>query len=102
MTNGERSLLTKFGKTVKKATTAKMIHEVESMKLVGLMSRRAAEAIRPITANRNIRKVCSKYGLPLNRLVNQKYALQIANMMIRLGSTIAKVANRLPQKPPTV
>ena len=102
MTNGERSLLTKFGRTVKKATAAKMIHEMESMKLVGWISSNAAEAIRPITAKRNIRKVCSKYGLPLNFLFNQKYALHIAIMMIRLGSTIANVASILPQMPPTV
>ena len=48
------------GRTVKKATKVKIIQEVESIKLVGLMRRSAAAAMSPITVKRNIRSVCSK------------------------------------------
>ena len=51
------------GRTVKKTTSAKMIHETESMKLVGLMSNNAADAMSPRTVKRNIRSVWVKYGL---------------------------------------
>ena len=40
-----------------------MIHETESMKLVGLMSNNAADAMSPRTVKRNIRSVWVKYGL---------------------------------------
>ena len=48
------------GRMVKNATSAKIIQLVASMKVVGFISINAAEAIRPMTVNRNIRSVCSK------------------------------------------
>ena len=52
--------LTKFGNTVKNATAPKIIQLIGSMKLVGLISIKAAEAMSPITVKRIIRSVCSK------------------------------------------
>ena len=51
------------GRMVKSATTAKISHDIGSMKVSGLTSIRAAAAIRPITVKRSIRSVWVKYGL---------------------------------------
>lgn len=90
------------GRIVKRHTMANINQLRQSIKLAGVIRHSAAAAINPNTDIRNVCIVFWKYVLCWNLVFSRKYILHNANIITRLGNTMANVAMALPSTLPVV